>query len=94
MGGAASHYFCFLRTRKTRSSVAWVKMGRIDWRFGDRGEGMSWPPKGCFAHVVGSHEEEEDGFHSWPQHIMPAFWVGRGEKKGGVPPVVSDFCFF
>lgn len=87
VGGAFSRYVCFLSDSGARSSTAWVNMGRRDWRFGNRGEGMCLPPRGCVPRVTGSLEGGQEGGHNWRQHSRG--WRRRGE--GEAPPVVCDF---
>lgn len=68
-------------TWKARSLMVWVKMGRRDWRFGDRGEGMCLPPQGCFPHVTRSLEEGQNGCDSCPEHYASVPGGNKGEEK-------------
>lgn len=43
-----SLFSCFPSDSEARSSMAWVNMGRRDWRLGSRGEGMCLPPGAVF----------------------------------------------
>lgn len=64
-------------TWKAMSLMVWVKMGRRNGRFGDRGEVMRLPPQGCFPHVTRSLEGQ-NGCDSCPQHYASI----PGGKKG------------
>lgn len=83
VGGAFSRYFCFLSDSEARSSTAWVNMGRRDWRFGNRGEGMCLPPRGCVHEALRGDSRAATIGASIPG--------GEGGGEGEAPPVVCDF---